>query len=258
MERCISVPSGSLQLAGVLHLPEGRPGRGGAFRAMGAPEAGPGPLPGVVCAHGLESGKESRKFVEIARALEGEVAVLRFDQRGCGESPGEARDWEGRLGDLRAAVAFLRSQKFRRVGPVGLVGSSFGGYISLRVASEGEAAALVCLASPARMTGMADGREAAARVKCPALFIHGTRDAVVPPARSRELWERVPAVKELCLVDGADHRFSEEAHRRLAVDLASGWLRAHLKRRREPGRGPVPSAGGGGAPAAEPESGDRR
>jgi pimeloyl-ACP methyl ester carboxylesterase len=229
MERRVSVPSGSLHLAGVLHFPEGRSGdRGPAPRTTGASE--PALLPGVVCAHGLESAKESTKFTEIARALEDGMAVLRFDQRGCGESPGEARDWEGRLGDLRAAVAFLRSQGLARVGPVGLVGSSFGGYISLRVAAEGGIAALVCLASAARMPGMADGMEAAARVRCPALFIHGTRDTVVPPERSRELWEGVAGTKELHWVDGADHRFSEEAHRRRAVDLASRWLRTHLKR----------------------------
>lgn len=226
MERRVSIPSGPLRLAGVLHVPPG-----------------PGPTPGVVCAHGLESAKESTKFTDIARALEGEMAVLRFDQRGCGESPGDAKDWEGRLGDLRAAVEFLRRQESVKVG---LVGSSFGAYISLRVAAltaeggkaegarprfptaEGSIGALVCLASPVKMPNMADGREAAARLECPALFIHGTRDSVVPPERSRQLWERVPAVKELQLIEGADHRFSEEAHRRRVVELTAEWLKGNL------------------------------
>lgn len=232
MERRVSIPSGPLRLSGILHYPEPprtqprfASEREGSGRFSAARS-----LPGVVCAHGLESGKESRKFVEMARALEGKMAVLRFDQRGCGESPGEAKDWEGRLSDLRAAVAFLRGQEFVKVGPVGLVGSSFGGYISLRVAAEGEARALVCLASAARMPGMADGREAAARVKCPALFIHGTEDDVVPPGRSRELWERVPGTKDLQMLSGADHRFSEETHRKRVVALAAEWMRTHLKR----------------------------
>lgn len=230
MERRVLIPSGASRLAGILHHPPGA-----------------GPFPGVVCAHGLESGKESRKFVEIARALEGEMAVLRFDQRGCGESPGDPDDWEGRLGDLRAAVVFLRGQEFVKVGPVGLVGSSFGAYASLRVAAlaagggkaegtrprapllEGGIGALVCLASPAKMRGMADGREAASRLKCPALFVHGTRDTVVPPVRSRELWERVPGAKGLQMLSGADHRFSEEDHRRRAVGLSVEWLRTHVR-----------------------------
>ncbi len=210
MERRVSIPSGPLRLAGILHLPR-RPG------------------PGVVCAHGLESGKESAKIAELARALEGRMAVLRFDQRGCGESQGDPKEWEGRLGDLRAAVTFLRTQEFVKVGPVGLVGSSFGAYISLRVASEGGIGALACLAAPAKMPGMADGREAAARLRCPALFIHGSEDRAVPPQHSRELWRKVPGTKELQVLSGADHRFSEEGHRRRAVELAAEWMRAHLK-----------------------------
>lgn len=213
MERPVSIPSGPLRLAGILHLP---------------PDLS-GPVPGVVCAHGLESGKESVKFAEIARALEGEMAILRFDQRGCGESPGDPNDWEGRLGDLRAAVEFLRSQEFVSGSPVGFVGSSFGAYISLRVAADGGAGALVCLAAPAKMRGMADGREAASRLKCPALFIHGTRDTVVPPERSHELRDRVPGAKDLQLIEGADHRFSDPVHRKRAVALVVEWLRGRLK-----------------------------
>lgn len=208
MEFRVSVPSGPLRLAGTLHRPR-RSGR----------------LPGVVLSHGLESWRGSGKLVSLARALEDGFWVLRFDQRGCGESPGDPRDLAGRLDDLRAALRFLRRLGAR---PVGLAGSSFGGYISVRVAAEERAGALATFACPYRMAALPDLGEPSARLPCPALFIHGTRDSVVPPDHSRRLRERAAGRSDLRMVEGADHRFSGLFHQRRAVALAAEWLRSHL------------------------------
>lgn len=56
----------------------------------------------------------------------------------------------------------------------------------------------------------------------PLLLIHGTADEVVPPADARLLFEAAGEPKELALIKGADHRFSD--HRRQIWDLFFRWL----------------------------------
>lgn len=64
-----------------------------------------------------------RQFTLIARALAAAgLAVLRFDHRGAGDSPGEPRSFEELSPDIEAAIAALREQipGLRRIGLLGL------------------------------------------------------------------------------------------------------------------------------------------
>ncbi|MBK7972319.1 MAG: alpha/beta fold hydrolase [Deltaproteobacteria bacterium] len=68
---------------------------------------------------------------------------------------------------------------------------------------------------------------AAARVRVPVLVIHGAADEVVPVEDGRVIHAAVPHDrKELVIVDGADHRFSEPAHLDRAMAKLASWLPA--------------------------------
>jgi len=100
----------------------------------------PGAGPTVVFLCGYASDMEGSKAlaIEVWTRANGR-AFLRFDYRGCGESPGSFEDFT--LADWRDdALAMIDAVE----GPVVLVGSSMGGWVML----------LAALARPGRVTGM--------------------------------------------------------------------------------------------------------
>lgn len=100
-------------LAGILHVPGGRPDEG------------------VVIAHGFTGHKNANFIPELARDLEDSgYVVLRFDFRGNGESDGKFEEgtWTGFSEDLRSAVEFLKSMGLNRIH---VVGFSMGGAVSI-------------------------------------------------------------------------------------------------------------------------------
>lgn len=119
---------------------------------------GPGPFTTVVLVTG--SGAQNRNeellnhrpFLVLADALaRANVAVLRYDDRGFGESTGDfaAATTADFAEDARGAVSFLRSAPNFPVGAIGLVGHSEGGIIAPLVADENaDVSFLVLLAAP--------------------------------------------------------------------------------------------------------------
>jgi hypothetical protein len=95
-----------------------------------------------------------RPFKQIAERLAGcGVATLRLDDRGVGESTGDANaaTAEDTAADAEAALTFLRARPEIDARHVGLIGHSYGGEIAPMVAAEDPAvAAVVLLAGPAR------------------------------------------------------------------------------------------------------------
>ena len=115
-----TIEAGGVELSAVLHLPAKVP------------------APVIVCSHGLLSAKESPKFVALGEELsKAGFCALRFDFSGCGESPGRRSMSlvEGRRRDLDAAISFALKQSWSD-GQIGLLGSSFGGFLSLLIANE--------------------------------------------------------------------------------------------------------------------------
>ncbi len=102
----------------------------------------------VIIAHGFRSSMKSRTSSSIARTLSHlGINTLRFDFYGHGHSTGEFADvtLTKALQDLHAVIGFVRDRGYEQVG---LFGSSFGGMVSLLVASEDMNLFAVVLKSP--------------------------------------------------------------------------------------------------------------
>ncbi|HYR70752.1 MAG TPA: alpha/beta fold hydrolase [Candidatus Acidoferrum sp.] len=240
-EHRFTVAIGAGRVAGVLHLPDDpRPG----------PERGQVPSPCVIACHGMGASKDSDKYLLLGRELPAAgLALARFDFRGSGESAGLQRDAtiETRIEDLEAVLGHLAAQPGLD-GRFGLLGSSLGGYVALWAASRvapGAPRPVVTWNTPAALRELshADPGEAGAalvaevrrgaRAEAPAgvgrlLVIQADRDEVVPPAHGRALFDRARDPKRLHVIAGADHRLSEAAHRREALEESRRWLLAHL------------------------------
>ena len=120
MEERVTIPSAGLQLAGVLHRPDDlRPGQKRAaviaLHGFGGTMHGPG------------GQNPAQIFCDMG------YVVLRFDFRGCGESPGE----RGRLicleevEDARNALTFLTTRPEVDPARIALMGESFGAAIAV-------------------------------------------------------------------------------------------------------------------------------
>jgi pimeloyl-ACP methyl ester carboxylesterase len=174
---------------------------------------------GVVVLHGANSAKESH--LDFARACRAHgVAAVAFDARGHGGTGGRL---DGRAVDDVATIASLL-----RPGPIGLRGSSMGGWLALAAAAAIEAAAVVAIC-PATGEGLRRGLrrgafefpadvdaldaliaehdelEAAARLGERLLLLHAEGDEVVPVERSRALHAAAPGSR-LVTVPGGHHR----------------------------------------------------
>ena len=170
------------------------------------------PLVAVVC-HPLptEGGTMHNKVVTMAaRALrEVGVTTLRFNFRGVGQSEGAFDDGEGELDDLRAVAAWVREHHPDKA--LWLVGFSFGAWISLRLAVELHAAALVSIAPPVGRSWAFDGIAIPAS---PWLVIQGEADEIVDPQAVYAWLAGLPRQPQLVRMPDTSHFF----HRKL-MDL---------------------------------------
>jgi pimeloyl-ACP methyl ester carboxylesterase len=119
-EETVTFPSAGLRLSGVVRVPDGvKPGeRRAAFLVL----------------HGFGSNKNSPTMLGPSKVLNDlGYVTLRFDMRGCGDSEGE----RGRVicleqvEDTRNALTFLAQHPAVDGTRIGLIGSSFGGAVSV-------------------------------------------------------------------------------------------------------------------------------
>jgi pimeloyl-ACP methyl ester carboxylesterase len=139
----VSYPSGEIDLAGTLTLPEG---------------AGPFAAVVMVTGSGAQDRDESlaghRPFLVIADALtRAGYAVLRTDDRGVGGSGGdyEQATYEELAADALAGVSYLATRPEVDPARIGLLGHSEGGYLAPLAARQapGAVAFTVLMAGPA-------------------------------------------------------------------------------------------------------------
>ena len=222
------------KLSGILHLPE-----------KGNP-------PCVIASHGLLSSKDSEKYIALGNRLSQEgIAMLRFDFRGIGESEGRIEDdtVSRRIIDLGSAIDFVRSR--RDLGNrIGLLGSSLGGYVSLIKASRDQAIrAVVIWATPFHLDDLKSNKGTEGHPLPDEAFfkdlpkhrllpllskvsncmvIHGEKDELVPVDQAWEIFHSVAAPKEIHVIEGADHRLTDPAHRGRAMELSAEWFKRYL------------------------------
>lgn len=232
-EQC-EIRSGPHRIRGVLTVPDGT-----------------GRFPCVILSHGLESSKESAKFVALSAAfLATGVASCRFDYEGCGESDGsmEETTLSGRVANLDAVAEWVFAHPSLDAERIGLLGSSFGGCTSLvKAARDRRIRCLSLWATPHVLEKKDDGSTAgvefnetlyadfahydllaeAKRVSC-VLVIHGDMDEVVPSREGKAIYEQAKEPKKFELIKGADHVFSVPGHRERAMSLSINWFRRFL------------------------------
>jgi pimeloyl-ACP methyl ester carboxylesterase len=228
----IDVPGGRLCL--VLHLPDVA-----------------SPVPCVVACHGLSASKDSDKYLMLGAELPAAgFALARFDFRGCGESSGveEETTIATRIEDVESVLKLLGAHP-RVWGGFGLLGSSLGGFVALHVAqARGDGGPVVTWNAPSNLFDLAnderhDGRgigvpffmelathrydstpEGVARH----LVIQGEADDVVTLEHGTLLHARAAEPCDIVVIPGADHRLTDPAHRRQAVDDSLAWFRRFL------------------------------
>jgi pimeloyl-ACP methyl ester carboxylesterase len=212
----------------------------------------------------MESNKESDKLVFLGQSLaQRGLLVLRFDFAAAAPAGNfEEITYSGEVADLQSACSFMGTHQR---GKSGLLGSSMGGTVTLLFAArQQDIATIVTLAAPVhperfidrlltpaevrhwRETGYTfyhgrrlnaslledlqeiDVPEAARRITCPVLILHGDRDEVVPVEEAHELHGYLSGPKKLSILEGGDHRLSDTATMKRALTEAIDWLCAGL------------------------------
>ena len=123
MEDSVTFRSGSLNLSGVVHVPDDM--------ALGERR------PAVLVLHGFGSRKAAQNVVGPTNMfLRWGYVVLRFDMRSCGDSDGEFGHilCEDQVEDTRAAVTFMQSRPEVDPDRIAVVGSSFGAAVAVYAA----------------------------------------------------------------------------------------------------------------------------
>jgi dipeptidyl aminopeptidase/acylaminoacyl peptidase len=211
--------------------------------------AGDGPFPLVVVLHGGWWQARRTRTKLYMRPLSGDLvrhgfAVLNAEYRRVGGAGG----WPATFDDARAVVGVAR--RLPEAARVAVAGHSAGGHLALYAAAEGGVDAAVALAAPsdlearpgpevhALMGGTPDAvpeRYASGSpirrvpLGVPTLLVHGTRDDVVPPRRSRDFAATArDAGDDVTLVEpDADHRQVVDP-RHPAWKPVPAWLRERL------------------------------
>jgi len=205
----------------------------------------------VIASHGLLSSKDSEKYIALGERISEEgMAMLRFDFRGIGESEGSEEDntISKKIADLNGAIAFVKTYPGLR-GRIGLIGSSLGGFLSLiKASTDKEIRAVVVWATPLHLDDLGSRKEEDYPLPPEAFFedlpkhrllpllpkisnclvIHGEKDELVPMDQAVGIFYNLGIPKEIHVIGGADHRLTDPAHRRRAIELSLDWFKKHL------------------------------
>lgn len=161
----------------------------------------------VVC-HPLPTGggtMHNKVVFRAARGLEAaNVATLRFNFRGVGNSGGTFDNGDGEATDVAAAIEWAKRKLPGKKLFVG--GFSFGSWVSTRVASEKpEIDALFLLGTPVNKYDFSYLRH----VEKPMLFLHGTNDEHGDVGKLEKLTQGIRNAESV-IITGADHFFTKQ------------------------------------------------
>ena len=148
-----------------------------------------------------------------------DLAVLRFNTRGTsspqGTSEGSFGDGVEERQDLEAALEFLKA---RQLGPVWLVGWSFGTELAIKYGFDKDIAGAILLSPPLRRAGEQDLTKWIGTGKKMVALIP-EHDEFLPPAPAIERFGALPEA-EIIAVDGAKHLWvGESATKRVLNEI---------------------------------------
>jgi uncharacterized protein len=178
----------------------------------------------LILAHGAGAPQTHAFLVEVAGKLaERGVDVVTFDflyMRAGRKLPDRSPVLEA---TWRAAIAATRAEL--GVARLAIGGKSMGGRIASHLAAAGDAVdALVFFGYPLHPMGKPKVRRDAhlPAIRCPMLFVQGTRDALGEAREIRLLLRRLPTAS-LHVVEGADHSLKSK-HLDAALDAVAAFL----------------------------------
>ena len=207
LERLVTIPAGSADVEGMLHIPAQ-------------------PLGVVVFAHGSGSSRFSPRNNHVAEALrELRIGTLLMDLLTAGEDEQYRTRFNIALltERLAAALDWLRKEGGQGALPLGLFGASTGAAAALQVAAQQPVAAVVSRGGRPDLAGTA----ALGRVHAPTLLIVGGEDKVVIEL-NKAAYDALHCEKRLAIVAGATHLFEEPGALDEVAEMAGNWFLSHF------------------------------
>ena len=179
------------------------------------------PLATILLFHG-NAGNLSHRLDLMERlrnALDSEIFI--FDYRGYGRSQGHPSE-SGIYADGQAAYRYLVEQLNKSPRQLILLGRSLGGVVAVDLAQSVEPAGIILESTFTNARDMArrmfgfipvwwfmsikfQSDVKIQNIRVPKLFIHGTRDEVVPMELGKKLYELAPPPKTFVAIQGANH-----------------------------------------------------
>lgn len=251
MQKPFELINNGLTLRGMLHIPDGVPGR----------------IPGVVIYHGFTGNKMEPHFafVKLSRELErAGIASIRPDFGGSGESDGDFRDMtvDTELSDAKAVLQYLRGLDFIDTGRIGICGLSMGGYIGGITAGDSrDLVKSLCMWAPAGnikeifkqsmeqsqnigeglydLNGLIlnskayesavnmDHLKRTAQFEKDTCIIHGTNDQAVPYEIGLQ-YKSIMKKSEFHSIEGADHTFNKFEWEKKVIGITADFFKRSL------------------------------
>lgn len=197
------------------------------FGRLFFPQGPAGEFPIVVFAHGFDSGKDSPRGMAVAnRLLELGIATFLFDFTGHGDSEGLKAEStiDRQVQDMHAAIDVVSGVLGVDVSRIGVNGASSGGLVALTEAKDDDRVKAISLRGP-RTDGM---RDYADRLTMPIFIAQGEFDPLLD--ETRDFFTALTGPKELEVIGGADHLFSDPTHLHEVVELTGRWFAKIFKR----------------------------
>ena len=202
----VDVPAGTVTLPGLIAQPARQSGL-------------------VVFAHGSGSGRLSPRNQYVARVLnDAGLATLLFDLLTPAESDDRRNVFDIGLLAARLAAAITWARHDLPGLPVGAFGASTGAAAALCAAAD-PALRVRAVVSRGGRPDLAEQR--LAEVTAPTLLIVGGDDTVVLDL-NRDAYDHLTCIRQLAVVPGATHLFSEPGALESAAGRARDWFLTHL------------------------------